>query len=64
MDYVEIMLLAIVLLHDRYDPENGWAEILGPLMAVPMTIGDRYNCFYTIMSKFALRDTSPNRFVL
>jgi hypothetical protein len=35
----------------EYDSALGWAELLAPFMAVPLSRGDRYNCFYVLMSK-------------
>lgn len=43
----------------EYDPSLGWAELLAPFMAVPLSRGDRYNCFYVLMSKYAVKDVSP-----
>eukprot|EP00038_Savillea_parva_P013495 m.8431 g.8431 ORF g.8431 m.8431 type:complete len:872 (-) comp2537_c0_seq1:237-2852(-) len=39
----------------EYDPTLGWAELLAPFMTVPMSNGDRYNCFYVLMSKYAVK---------
>ena len=36
----------------RYTSSLGWAELLAPFMSVPLDRGDRYNCFYVLMSKY------------
>ena len=40
----------------EYSAERGWAELLAPFMAVPLDRGDRYNCFYVLMSKFSVKN--------
>jgi len=42
----------------EYTSALGWAELLAPFMAVPLSRGDRYNCFYVLMSKYAVKDCS------
>eukprot|EP00039_Didymoeca_costata_P022030 m.3507 g.3507 ORF g.3507 m.3507 type:complete len:854 (-) comp2781_c0_seq2:96-2657(-) len=42
----------------EYDSKSGWAELLAPFMAIPMTTGESYNCFYVFMAKYAIQDIS------
>lgn len=42
----------------EYTSSLGWAELLAPFMSVPLDRGDRYNCFYVLMSKYAIKDCS------
>ncbi len=39
-------------------------ESLAPLMALEMSTGERYNCFYAINTKFLLKDLTPTSYVL
>lgn len=41
-----------------YSSELGWGELLAPFMSVPLSRGDRYNCFYVLMAKYAVKDCS------
>lgn len=38
-----------------YDAMAGWPEILVPLMGLPISRGDRYNCFYSLVSRFLFK---------
>lgn len=42
----------------EYAATHGWAELLVPFMALPMSRGDRYNCFYAMMAKYSFYDCS------
>ncbi|XP_033641128.1 TBC1 domain family member 23-like isoform X2 [Asterias rubens] len=43
-----------------YAHNNGWLDVLGPLVALRMERADLYNCFYAVMSKYVPRDTSKD----
>lgn len=47
----------------EYTQTLGWAELLAPLALLPLSRGDRYSCFYAIMSKYAFRDCVAGRWV-
>ncbi len=39
----------------KYAHNNGWLDVLGPLVALRMERADLYNCFYAVMSKYVPR---------
>ena len=39
-------------------------EILGPFMHLDMSLGDRYNSFYAMMTKFAVKSCASNSSVV
>ena len=38
-----------------YDSTAGWPELLAPLMCLPLSRGDRYNCFYSLISRYVFK---------
>lgn len=41
---------------EKYSSENGWLEVIQPLLALKLTRAQIYNCFYSIVNKFIPRD--------
>ena len=41
--------------NERYKSQNGWAEILLPFISLGLPIGDVYNLFYAMHSKYIPR---------
>ena len=39
----------------KYESNNGWLDILGPLVALRLERADLYNCFYAVMTKYIPR---------
>ena len=46
---------------DDADGATAAGGVAAPLVAIPMSRGDRYNCFYVLISKFAIKDIKPAR---
>ncbi|XP_038062731.1 TBC1 domain family member 23-like isoform X2 [Patiria miniata] len=44
----------------KYEHNNGWLDVLGPLVALRMERADLYNCFYAVMSKYVPKDSSKD----
>lgn len=45
----------------EYAESSGYAEQLAPFAALSLSPADMYNCFYSLMSKFALKSVEPDR---
>ncbi len=41
--------------NERYRSQNGWVEMLLPFMSLGLPIGDVYNLFYAMHSKYIPR---------
>ena len=46
----------------EYTEASGYAEQLAPFAALALSPGDMYNCFYALMSKFALKSVETDRY--
>ncbi|PVD26951.1 hypothetical protein C0Q70_12099 [Pomacea canaliculata] len=44
----------------KYSSDNGWLDILQPLLAVKMSRSELYNCFYTLINKYIPRELNKN----
>ncbi|XP_072049181.1 TBC1 domain family member 23-like isoform X2 [Amphiura filiformis] len=44
----------------KYESNNGWLDILGPLVALRLERADLYNCFYAVMTKYIPRDLAKD----
>ncbi|XP_061188960.1 TBC1 domain family member 23-like [Saccostrea echinata] len=42
--------------NEKYISDNGWLEVIQPLLALKLTRSQLYNCFYSIINKFIPRD--------
>ena len=41
--------------NEKYTSDNGWLEIIQPLLALKLSRAELYNCFYAIVNKFVTR---------
>lgn len=41
--------------NEKYTSDNGWLEIIQPLLALKLTRAQLYNCLYSIVNKFIPR---------
>lgn len=46
----------------EYTQASGYAEQLAPFAALALSPGDMYNCFYALMSKYALKNVEEDRY--
>ncbi|XP_078486638.1 TBC1 domain family member 23-like [Ciona intestinalis] len=45
----------------KYHTDNGWTSVLRPLLGLNLDLGDLYNCFYALQSRYVPRsDLSPS----
>ncbi|KAK3107332.1 hypothetical protein FSP39_012034 [Pinctada imbricata] len=44
--------------NETYATDNGWLEIIQPLLALKLSRAELYNCFYSIINKFIPRECS------
>eukprot|EP00049_Salpingoeca_infusionum_P013152 m.245855 g.245855 ORF g.245855 m.245855 type:complete len:767 (+) comp15369_c3_seq1:150-2450(+) len=55
---LEKVVLAFCQSRDMsFDAQSGFPELVAPFIACKLSIGDAYNCFYSLHNKFALRDS-------
>ena len=41
--------------NEKYSTDNGWLEVIQPLLALKLTRTQLYNCFYSIVNKYIPR---------
>ncbi|XP_052805288.1 TBC1 domain family member 23-like isoform X2 [Mya arenaria] len=45
---------------ESYSSDNGWLNILQPLLALKLGKSETYNCFYALINKYIARDCQKN----